>query len=266
MGQGTRVAAPCLARKRHRPAESPVRNPNAVRTLDDTQLEQFDGEYVRDDVWQQIHPSIAAAFPDGRFTFLDIGGGNGRFADRMLAAFPECVGTVLDTSQLLLDRNTPNPRKSLLLESAQNIGALGRRFDVACLHMVLHHLIGETYAETRANMITQLRATGDVLTDRGRLSIYENLYDGWWIDNAPGRIIYSLTSSRRLRSVIGRLGANTAGVGVCFLSEAEWRSTITGSGLRVESEFASKPRDIPKAWNVFLHVRSVRRGHFWVSR
>ncbi len=237
-----------------------------MRTLDDSQLEQFDDEYVSDDVWQEIEPAIAASFPDGRFTFIDIGGGNGRFADRMLAAFPECVGTVLDTSQLLLDRNTSNPRKSLLCESAQNIGTLGERFDVACLHMVLHHLIGETYGETRANIEAQLRATAAVLSDRGRISIFENLYDGWWVDGAPGRIIYRLTSSRRLRSVVGRMGANTAGVGVCFLSEKEWRSTVARSGLRIESEHVTEPRDIPRAWNVFLHVRSVRRGHFWAGR
>ena len=236
-----------------------------MRTLDETQLEQFDTEYVRDEYWQRIRASIATSFPDGRFTFLDIGGGNGRFADRMLDAFPDCVGTVLDTSQLLLDRNTPNPRKSLVRESAQNIGALGQRFDVACLHLVLHHLIGETYRETRANIVSQVRATANVLTDRGRVSLVENLYDGWWIDRAPGRIIYSFTSSRRLRSIVGRLGANTAGVGVCFLSEAEWRSTINASGLHIESEFTFKPADIPKLWKIFLHVGSVRRGHFWAA-
>jgi ubiquinone/menaquinone biosynthesis C-methylase UbiE len=146
-----------------------------MRVLDDSQVEHFDTEYVTDDVWSRLVPVIRGSFPDGRFSFVDIGGGNGKFADRMLAEFPECSGTVLDTSELLLDRNLPHPRKTLVCDGAENVERIGASFDIACLHWVLHHLVGDTYRESRANIVAQLQATRRVLSDRGRISLFENL-------------------------------------------------------------------------------------------
>jgi 16S rRNA G1207 methylase RsmC len=60
-------------------------------------------------------------FPDGHFNFIDIGGGDGLFADKVLARFPNSHGTVLDNSQLLLKKNIPSSRKNIIFNSAENI-------------------------------------------------------------------------------------------------------------------------------------------------
>src|SRR5712691_8537715 len=52
------------------------------------------------------------------------GGGNGRFADRLPAQYPKTQATVLETSQLLLDRNQPNKRKAVVSDSVENLARL----------------------------------------------------------------------------------------------------------------------------------------------
>lgn len=59
-----------------------------MKQLEDSQLETFDTEYVNNKRWAIVKEKIDKDFPDGNFTFLDIGGGNGKFADRLLKAYP----------------------------------------------------------------------------------------------------------------------------------------------------------------------------------
>ena len=65
------------------------------------------------------------------------------------------------------------------------------------------------------------------------------MYQGWVVENVPGRLIYHLTSAKLTASLARRMGANTAGVGVCFLSKHQWLMT-------------------------FLHLRQIRVGHVWL--
>src|SRR5437762_1932790 len=155
-----------------------------LEQLADDQLQSFDTEYVNDARWAPVGRSIEHDFPDGRFTFLDVGGGSGMFADRVLETYPQSRGVVLDNSQLLISRNKPHPRKELLLESVERLGAAigDRRFDLISTNWLLHHLVSRSYARTRSNIDGALRMISGFLTDRGRLSVYENLYNGILID------------------------------------------------------------------------------------
>jgi SAM-dependent methyltransferase len=239
--------------------------PGMIR-LDNGQLEKFDQDHVRDGLWAHIKAAIDRDFPDGRFTFLDLGGGNGNFADRVLASYPEAEGTVLDNSALLLGKNRPHPRKRLVAEGAENLGRLEiGTFDLVCCNMVLHHMLGAGYAETRGNILRVLADIRRRLTARGRISICENCYDGLWADNAPGWIIYQLTSTPWLAPLARGQGANTAGVGVCFQSLRSWRALAERAGFG-GLEFSQDMTDIwgiPLRWALFLHLRAVRVGHLW---
>jgi SAM-dependent methyltransferase len=238
-----------------------------MRKLDDSQVEAFDTEYVEGRRWGTVKRLIDNDFPDGTFRFLDIGGGNGRFVDRLLEHYPNARGQVLDSSQLLLDRNRPDQRKTLKLDSVENLDRLDEKYDLICLHWLLHHLVSCSYAHTRLNQVNTLLTLSRLLTDRGRISIFENLYEGWLFNRMPGRLIYFLTSAKTIARLTRRMGANTAGVGVCFLSKEEWLSTIARGGLRLvhyaepdnwEWTLSAIPR-------IFLHVRKRRVGHFWLT-
>ncbi|MCX7114021.1 MAG: class I SAM-dependent methyltransferase [Proteobacteria bacterium] len=238
-----------------------------MKKLEDSQVEAFDTEYVDDVRWETIKAGIDQGFPAGKFTFLDLGGGNGRFADRVLAAYPNSKGTVLDSSEVLISRNQPSERKTVILDSVENFGRIDARYDIVFLHWLLHHVVSDSYAHTRRNQIWTLNAAGEHLTAGGRISVFENLYDGLLIDNLPGRIIYRMTSSRALSGLTRRLGANTAGVGVCFLSKKEWLSSFREAGLQVidYAEPDTWSWSLPLSRTVCLNIQRRYAGHFWLG-
>ncbi len=207
----------------------------SVKKLPDSALANFDHDYVSEPVFAAIVDRIRADRPDGRFTFLDVGGGKGFFADRVLEAFPECTGVVLDNADLLLYDNVEHPRKRLVLGSATELEAAlpGERFDVAFFNFALHHFIGPSYAATRRLQRDSLRAAGAMLAPGGRIAVTEITYNGVPFHNLPGRVVYALTSSKTLAPLTSRLGANTAGAGVCFLSNAAWTREFEQLGFTV---------------------------------
>jgi hypothetical protein len=237
----------------------------SVRLRDD-QLEAFDTEYVNNRRWPLVERCLNEHYPDGRFSFLDVGGGNGVFADRVLTNYPEARATVLDNSEKLLERNWPDSRKLLVHASASDLRrVLDRSYDVIFFNWVLHHLLGSTYAATLQNMRLALSAAVPFLTERGRISVFENMYDGLVVDGLPSRLIYTLTSSRRLAPFTRRMGANTAGVGVCFLSRRAWGSQFERVALRVERYGDDARWQVAIHRRVFLHLGNIRCGHFWLA-
>ena len=240
---------------------------DVMRKLADSQVEAFDTEYVDDRRWDAVRVRIDQDFPRGEFRFLDVGGGNGAFSDRLLAHYPRAIGTVLDNSELLLSRNERNARKTCICDSVKHVGHIGEKYDLISVNWLLHHLVGDSYVKTRQNQLATLKSLRALLTTCGRVSIFENMYNGWLIENLPGQIIYHLTSAKAIAAIARRMGANTAGVGVCFLSKSEWLSTIREAGLAVVSyvEPDNWVWRMPPMWRILLNIRERRVGHFWLT-
>lgn len=238
-----------------------------MRQLSDSQLASFDTEYVDADRWQMVKRNIDRDFPDGKFRFLDLGGGTGRFADLLLANYPLAEGCVFDNSELLLAKNNPDPRKQLICDSAEHLGKIDGRFDLVSVHWLLHHLVGDSYAQTTINQRAVLGGLAGLLASRGRISVFENNYQGLLLDALPGWLIYEATSMRSLAALTRRLGANTAGVGVCFRSEQQWRAMIAATGYKIVDYDEPDQWIWPLRWywRVFLFLRRVRVGHYWLS-
>lgn len=238
-----------------------------MKKLDDSQVESFDVEYVEGGRWDTIRARIDQDFPGGEFTFLDVGGGNGNFADRLLAQYPESIGTIIDNSEVLLARNRPNERKTIILDSVENLGQMNRRYDIVCVHWLLHHLVSDSYTQTRQNQLSTLNTVAGLLTAHGRVSVFENIYSGWLFEHLPGLMIYHLTSAKAIRTITRSMGANTAGVGVCFLSRKQWYSTLGRADLRILN-YAEPDKwiwPLRLEWKVFLHIRRICTGHFWLG-
>jgi SAM-dependent methyltransferase len=233
--------------------------------LTDDQLSDFDVEYVTDSRWPPILEGLASLPAD--FSFLDVGGGNGLFADRVLDHFPLASGVVGDNAEILLERNVAHARKRTIVLDALALPEAGLdRVDVVFLNWVLHHLVvtGD-YARSRRNIA---RVLGDVrwlLEPGGVVSVYENMYDGWPYHNAPSHLIFGATSTQRWAGAMRRLGANTAGVGVCFQSEASWRGIFEEAGLEVVSFTPDEEwQTMSRLKRAALMVRSIHCGHFWL--
>ena len=164
---------------------------------------------------------------------------------------------------MLLSRNRPDSRKRTVLGSATELEKVPGRFDIVSVNWVFHHLVGDTYAESRANVIASLRACARLGT---RISVWENMYDGHWIDGLPGWLIYRLTSLKSLAKLTRFAGANTAGVGVCFQSRRQWEKNFADAGL----EIISAEKDVPfmasrRLLRAALHLKPVGLAHFWLK-
>lgn len=239
----------------------------AIRQLDDQQLEAFDAEYIRPHQWRHLLEPLERFFGrDGHFSLLDVGGGNGVFVDRVLAEFPNATAVLLDNAQTLLNRNRPNPRKKLVLGSADDLPRLfpDRRFDVASLHWVLHHMVVHSWRRSTEAQVRVLREVRRVLGERGRLSVLENMYQGRVAPSFAPWLIYQLTRSRALAAVTRRGGANTAGVGVAFRDRASWLRTFAQAGFSVAASAAFEDWPLSKAQRL-LTVRRVFVESFWLA-
>jgi len=240
------------------------------RVLSDEQLEAFDVDFIDRFKWNRIKDCIGESFPASAFSVLDVGCGNGVFADKIIAEYPESRVTGLDMSEMLLAKNRPHPRKRTILGSALVLSDLAEQYDLICFNWLLHHLVDDTHAASLANVCLTLSEARNLLTERGRVSVYENMFDGILVDKAPGRIIYALTTIRWL-SVLTRLGgANTGGVGVCFQSERQWRENFNRAGLAIESFHRHDAFERTALRNIIqgivLHLRPMAAAHFWLRQ
>jgi SAM-dependent methyltransferase len=232
--------------------------------LTERQVEAFDADLMNPRAWATLTERLARDF-NGDFRFLDLGAGNGAIADGILGRFPCSHGTLLELSPEMVRKNRPSPRKTVVQGNALDLEQFGLgKFDVILCNWLLHHLISPTgYAGTVDNMRSLLRACADSLTDRGRISVFENDYNGI-IDSAPSRIIYGLTRSQRFAPLMERMGANTAGTGVCFQSHRQWLS-IMGETCVVLDYTPLDPWPLRFSRRIPLLLKEVRYAHYWLA-
>lgn len=89
---------------------------------------------------------------------------------------------------------------------------------------------------TRAMMQTCMRKLSKKLSKNGKLCILDIFYDGLLIDSWPSRVIYQCTSMKNkfLIKLFRKLGARSAGSGVCFQSEKMWHHLICQGHLTID--------------------------------
>jgi SAM-dependent methyltransferase len=238
-----------------------------ILELPDDQILNFDLDFISDGRFAAITACLDRDFPSGSFRFLDVGGGNGAFADRLLEHYPLSRGTVVDNAKVLIDRNAPNPRKTLAHMSVEDMAAaLGPdRFDVVFFNFSLHHFVVPSYRRTRELQRRALIASRPLLTEGGRVSVVENLCDGY-VPGLSGYLIFTATSSKALAPIIRRLGSNTAGVGVCFLDRNGWRTEMRRAGFRVlDFDPERYENDLSRHKKALLLIRDLRCAHFWLA-
>lgn len=245
------------------PGQGPV---GEARALQEHQVEDFNVEYVCEREWKLVEPAFDSRFAGRPFSFLDVGGGNGSFADRLLNRYPQASGTVLDSAQLLLAANAVHSRKKLMLGSAEHLVETFREpFDLIVFNWSLHHFVSSTYAGTRRLQRAILAQARELLGASGVISVFENMYNGLFFDGLPGRLIFQATASRAFAPVARKLGANTAGCGVCFLSRRQWEQEARRAGLRVASYVDGFPKTLSWVKKAALNVGSVHHGHFFLA-
>jgi hypothetical protein len=176
-----------------------------------------------------------------QLTFLDVGGGNGTFLDTMLMAVPSAKGTLVEISKGMAEKNIASERKVVVCENfldwAATLAKGSARYHVVFFNFVLHHFVGVTRKESILLQESALHAAESILAEGGLIVIYEIHYNGLFHGELPSFLIHMLSSSRVLAPLIKRLGANTAGYGVCFHSESYWQILFKRCGLCVAHDY-----------------------------
>ncbi|WP_394242156.1 class I SAM-dependent methyltransferase [Vibrio astriarenae] len=203
----------------------------SLRKLDSKQTSSFDVEYIDRRMFKTLQDQLDAFFDTSQpFHLLDVGGGNGMYADKVLAHYPTSVVTLVEPENTLLEKNRPNLRKKLLSSSFQDM-KLVKIYDIIQFNWVLHHFVADTYEATKQLQFEALEKCYECLAPGGIVVIFENFYEGVLARNLPSSLIYHSTASKFLAPITHRMGANTAGVGVCFHSRSTWHDMILDAGF-----------------------------------
>ena len=240
---------------------------NELKQLSSEQLNSFDTEYVNGILWDRVVNFIDRDFGDKAFTFLDIGGGNGVFTDRLLDKYPKSQAILLDNATNLIEINKHNPRKKIILDSAENLEIYLKEnhVDLIFINWVLHHLVSDSYSKTRHNVLNILKTVKNNPNVK-YFAVFENMYNGILFDNLPSKIIFYLTSLKSIKAIVRRMGANTAGVGVAFLSKKTWTNIFTNVFGKNSFEVVDfESWKIPFLRQLFLHIKTTNMSLFWIS-
>jgi len=239
-----------------------------IKKLDDQQVLDFDTDYIQDDDWNKLVEHLWVLFPEGDFSFLDIGGGNGVFCDKVLDAFPKSTAVLLDNSEYLISLNKQSERKRIICDSVEHVDKLfqGEAFDVIFLNLVLHHFINNSYKATYKNVTDTFLHLKPLLSSRGCIYVFEDFYNGLIFDGLTSYLIFTLTSSKMLARWTRKLGANTGGTGVCFRSRKQWGKIIKACGYKIIHEGESHLFMFPLWKRVLLHMGKVNMGYLWLKK
>lgn len=243
-----------------------------TRVLSDAQLSQFDRDLMEPHAKQVFFDFLHESGLDARnpLRVLDVGGGNGLFADLLLAHLPQAHVTVLDNSDYLLNHNRPDSRKTLVLGSAVELERLlpTEAFDLITFNWVLHHLVGRTRRQTMDAIEQTLRGATHCLAAGGRVSVFENVLSGRLWHSWPNRVIFAATRHHwpLLTPLLRRKVFNTAGTGVFFMSDKMLRSFFAKTGLRVEHARVSDAWIKTRAFRALLSVRAIEVTDYWMIK
>lgn len=240
----------------------------------DQQFEKWSNQYNIDTPsFRCLSQCIDQNLTTNEFHCLDVGGGAGRFGDLILDAYPHSQVTILDNSDYLLRQNSQSSRKTTIHADAFEVNKVFQNkdhsFDIVILNHVIHHFIGDSYAETISIQKDILAKIFMGLPDKSYVFIVENAYNGVYFNDLPGKIIYKLTSLKNfVTPLVKRLGANTAGTGVCFHSNKFWENLFLEIGFKIVYQDCIQDRNyrhglIKKA---LLHIGSLNLTGYLLTK
>ena len=164
---------------------------------------------------------------------LDVGGGIGTFANSILNLNDDIKTIdVVDPSEQAHSNFVSHQKTSLIKDFLSNIMD-GKSYDFIMVNLVCHHIISYQNTDTLEAQINFLKHAHSLLEEQGVLIIQENIYESYLLEDLCARLIYEITSLRGIEKITRKLGANTAGEGVRFHSDAAWHKIFTKSGFKV---------------------------------
>lgn len=173
---------------------------------------------------------------------LDIGGASGYFAWILKQHFDALGGAevyVVDSTQYdSWAQDKLGNDIHFIHDSVDNLESLfaENTFDIIFANRVFHHFIDHSYQKTLSGMEKYISSISRILNSDGLFCIMDHFYNGMLWDSAASRMIYAYTSVKNpsLAKLFRKLGAMTAGVGVCFQSEKMWIQRVSKCNFEIQ--------------------------------
>lgn len=207
--------------------------------LDESGLEKFLHSAGVPPIIRSFYGNLPEKIETPVRSILDCGGGDGLYMDMLLDRFSEAEGTLIDSASYMLERNVPRARKHLVCGNLEDMSEWlpsEKIFDLICFSDVLHHCIARRYSKTREIQTRILDNAVSRLAPGGHVLVCERLMNSFLGDEFTTRSIYHLTRSKLFAGFVRGMGANTAGVGVCFFSDKRLRRLFRDVGLEIDDE------------------------------
>lgn len=220
--------------------------------------EFYHDEFVQD----QVRDFAELAAPlDADRVIVDIGGGVGYFAERVRAELGYPVRVIdMDPESVAQCAARSVPAQ---LGDALNPPVVGDEGCI-CFNLILHHLVAEDEARTRALQKAALAAWREWGTP---IFVNEYIYESFF-GRISGKLIYAITSSKLLSAVasfgarfIPAFKANTFGVGVRFRSHDEWMELFREAGFSTGAVRVGADEGIKLPLRLLL-IKTIRRDSF----
>ena len=238
-----------------------------TRKMNDEQIAGYDLEFASPKMLDDLFALIEKRFGDRPFNHLDVGGGNGIFTGRILDRFPNCTSTLIDSAELLIRRNKPNPRKRVFCTTVQRIDQCleDETFDLVTMNWLLHHLVLESYRDTCEFQLETLKSIRKRIKSTGCMSVYEDMINGIVSDNLASWLAYQVTAAKLIAPFVRYFGGTPAGIGVCFRPQKVWHKVFGEAGYTVLHYIPYKDFALHPIKKLMLNIRSMRHALFWLE-
>lgn len=196
---------------------------------------------------------------------LDIGGATGDFAYGIKRYFGDIdiQVSVIDPTEY----STWSPEKlgneiQFICDSSENIEKLfmPQSFDLVFANRVIHHFVQPGWRRSLQGIENVMRSVNTILKDDGLFCIMDHFYNGCFFDCSSSFLVHSFTSIKNptIAGWVKKMGAESAGVGTCFLSEKMWMDKLNKTGFDIRHIEKTQPDKMTLAKAVLMFKSASR--------
>jgi hypothetical protein len=122
--------------------------------------------------------------------FIDVGGGSGRFIEKIHKIHPNFELTLIDPSISLLNQNQNQEIVKRLGFLPDNLPK--EKYDIININRVIHHVIGKSIKESRILAFKSINNLNYILNKDGFIVFHEVFYESFLYKNLTSSIIFYL--------------------------------------------------------------------------
>ncbi len=183
-------------------------------------------------------------------SILDIGGGSGEFARKILILCPEVDVTVLDPSSKMLEQ-IHDTRIKITLGSLPNNVPLAK-YKYIHIRDVLHHITGESPGESKELVKKSLMTIYQLLDEDGYLLLSDEYDEGYFYAPLPRIIIFYLLKTQNKLGFKIPIQEFLLGLTTCFYTRRELQDLLENAGFHIHDVYQSSWQNIFKKHLLFI--------------